>query len=154
MVITATLLHAAEPVNMKKRRDELANLKWGMFVCWSFSTFSGREWTPGVKDVEFFRAKECDTDQWARTAKEAGMDYILFLAKHHDGYHRTQQFAIEWKDGDVWKELARGATIAGEKEIAFRPVTARHVRLNILKATEVPTIEEFDLYPPSPAACK
>ena len=70
------------------------------------------------------------------------------------GYHRTQQFAIEWKDGGVWKELARGTTIAGEKEIAFRPVTARHVRLNILKATEVPTIEEFDLYPPSPTVRK
>ena len=86
MVIAATLLNAAEPVNMQKRRDELANLKWGMFICWSFSTFSGKEWTPGVKDVGFFRAKACDTDQWARTAKEAGMGYILFLTKHHDGF--------------------------------------------------------------------
>ena len=34
----------------------------------------------------FFRAKACDTDQWARTAKEAGMGYILFLTKHHDGF--------------------------------------------------------------------
>ena len=86
MVIATTLLNAAEPVNMQKRRDELANLKWGMFICWSLSTFSGREWTPGVKDVGFFRAKACDTDQWARTAKEAGMGYILFLTKHHDGF--------------------------------------------------------------------
>ena len=86
MVIAATLLNTAEPVGVKKRRDELANLKWGMFICWSLSTFSGREWTPGVKDVGFFRAKECDTDQWARTAKEAGMGYILFLTKHHDGF--------------------------------------------------------------------
>jgi hypothetical protein len=110
MVIAATLLNAAEPVGMQKRRDELANLKWGMFICWSLSTFSGREWTPGV--------------------------------------------AIEWKDGDAWKELARGTTIAGEKEIAFPPVTARHVRLNILKAAGVPTIEEFDLYPPSSVVSK
>jgi len=86
MVIAATLLHAAESVNVQKRRAELANLKWGMFICWSFSTFSGQEWTPGVKDVGFFRAKACDTDQWARTAKEAGMGYILFLTKHHDGF--------------------------------------------------------------------
>ena len=86
MFFIATLLNAAEPVNMQKRRDELANLKWGMFICWSLSTFSGREWTPGVKDVGFFRAKACDTDQWAQTAKEAGMGYILFLTKHHDGF--------------------------------------------------------------------
>ena len=36
--------------------------------------------------MNFFRAKACDTDQWARTAKEAGMGYILFLTKHHDGF--------------------------------------------------------------------
>ncbi|NJL19350.1 MAG: alpha-L-fucosidase [Bdellovibrionaceae bacterium] len=61
-------------------------MKWGMFVCWSFSTFSGVEWTRGVTDVNFFKATGCDTDQWCATAKEAGMGYILFLAKHHDGF--------------------------------------------------------------------
>jgi len=68
------------------RTEELKNLKWGLFICWSFSTFSGKEWTPGVTDVAFFKATGCDTDQWARTAKEAGMGYILFLTKHHDGF--------------------------------------------------------------------
>ena len=77
---------AAEPVDMQKRAAELKGLKWGMFICWSFSTFSGKEWTPGVKDVAFFKAAGCDADQWARTAKEAGMGYILFLTKHHDGF--------------------------------------------------------------------
>jgi len=77
---------AAETVDMNKRADELKRLKWGMFICWSFSTFSGKEWTPGVKDVAFFHPTGCDTDQWARTAKEAGMGYILFLTKHHDGF--------------------------------------------------------------------
>jgi alpha-L-fucosidase len=58
-----------------------------MFVCWSFSTFSGREWTPTRdKDASYFNATGCDTDQWCRVAKEAGMGYILFLAKHHDGF--------------------------------------------------------------------
>jgi alpha-L-fucosidase len=74
------------PVDMRKRAEELKSLKWGMFICWSFSTFSGKEWTPGVKDAAFFKATGCDTDQWARTAKEAGMGYILFLTKHHDGF--------------------------------------------------------------------
>ncbi len=68
------------------RVEALKNLHWGMFICWSFSTFSGKEWTPGVTNIELFAAKDCDTDQWARTAKEAGMGYILFLTKHHDGF--------------------------------------------------------------------
>jgi alpha-L-fucosidase len=77
---------AAGPVDMAQRTEELKSLRWGMFICWSFSTFSGKEWTPGVKDIDFFAAKDCATDQWARTAKEAGMGYILFLTKHHDGF--------------------------------------------------------------------
>ena len=77
---------AAEPVDMAKRAEELKSLRCGMFICWSFSTYSGKEWTPGVKDIAFFKATEVDTDQWARTAKEAGMGYILFLTKHHDGF--------------------------------------------------------------------
>jgi len=81
---------AAEPLqskpDIKLRAEALKNLSWGMFVCWSFSTFSGKEWTPGIENVSYFKAKDVDTDQWARTAKEAGMGYILFLAKHHDGF--------------------------------------------------------------------
>ena len=84
--LSANMLSAAETVDMQKRAAELKSLKWGMFICWSFSTFSGQEWTPGVKDIAAFRATGCDTDQWARTAKEAGMGYILFLTKHHDGF--------------------------------------------------------------------
>ena len=82
----APSLPAAEPVDLAQRAEELKGLRWGMFICWSFSTFSGKEWTPEVKDVAFFKATGVDTDQWARTAKEAGMGYILFLTKHHDGF--------------------------------------------------------------------
>ena len=74
-----------QPVS-EARVQQLKDLRWGMFVCWSFSTFSGKEWTPGVTNVDFFKATDVDTDQWARTAKEAGMGYILFLTKHHDGF--------------------------------------------------------------------
>jgi alpha-L-fucosidase len=69
------------------RGKEIADMKWGMFICWSFSTFSGVEWTPTKdKDASYFKATGCDTDQWCQTAKEAGMGYILFLTKHHDGF--------------------------------------------------------------------
>jgi alpha-L-fucosidase len=69
------------------RAEQIRDLKFGMFVCWSFSTFSGQEWTPTRdKDASYFRATGVDTDQWCETAKAAGMNYILFLAKHHDGF--------------------------------------------------------------------
>lgn len=71
--------------NASRSRD-LAGLRCGLFVCWSLSTFSGQEWTRGVTDPGFFKATGCDTDQWCQTAKDAGMGYILFLTKHHDGF--------------------------------------------------------------------
>jgi alpha-L-fucosidase len=80
-------LPAAEPSNASEARvKELQDLRWGMFVCWSFSTFSGKEWTPGVTDLALFHPSGCDTEGWVKTAKEAGMGYILFLTKHHDGF--------------------------------------------------------------------
>ena len=86
LLVITSACRTVESPNTATRADELKNLRWGMFVCWSFSTFSGKEWTPGVTDTSFFKATGCDTDQWARTAKEAGMGYILFLTKHHDGF--------------------------------------------------------------------
>ena len=71
----------------KIRAEQIADMKFGMFICWSFSTFSGQEWTPTEgKDASYFKATGCNTDQWCKAAKDAGMGYILFLTKHHDGF--------------------------------------------------------------------
>ena len=77
---------AAPPPVSDARVKELQNLRWGMFVCWSFSTFSGKEWTPGITNIDLFHPTGCDTEQWVKAAKEAQMGYILFLTKHHDGF--------------------------------------------------------------------
>jgi alpha-L-fucosidase len=69
------------------RAKQIAEMRFGMFICWSFSTFSGQEWTPTEgKDASYFRATGCNTDQWCEVAKKAEMKYILFLTKHHDGF--------------------------------------------------------------------
>ncbi len=69
------------------RAQQIKDMEFGMFICWSFSTFYGQEWTPTRdKDASYFKATGCDTDQWCQTAKAAGMSYILFLSKHHDGF--------------------------------------------------------------------
>jgi alpha-L-fucosidase len=88
---------AAEPIPDDVRTEQIKDMKFGMFICWSFSTFSGYEWTRGVDDVAFFRATGCDTDQWCRVAKDAGMEYILFLTKHHDGFCLWDTATTEWK---------------------------------------------------------
>ena len=85
-LMAALLTGRVGAVDMGQRAKELKGLKWGMAVRWSFGTFSGKDQSPGVKDMGLFAATGCDTDQWARTAKEAEMGYIVFLAKHHDGF--------------------------------------------------------------------
>ena len=85
-LLSANSLAAPKKTDDEVRAKQVKDMKFGMFICWSFSTFSGKEWTTEPHGVEFFKATGCDTDQWARTAKEAGMSYILFLTKHHDGF--------------------------------------------------------------------
>jgi alpha-L-fucosidase len=82
----ADMQAAPVPPASDARVKELQSLRFGMFVCWSFSTFSGKEWTPGIADLALFKPAGCDTAQWVKTAREAGMGYILFLTKHHDGF--------------------------------------------------------------------
>lgn len=85
--VTSSALNPGKKTDDKIRAEEIKEMQWGMFVCWSFSTFYGSEWTPTLdKDASYFKATGCDTDQWCKVAKEAGMGYILFLSKHHDGF--------------------------------------------------------------------
>lgn len=88
---------AAVPKDSAVRAREISDMRFGMFVCWSLSTFSGYEWTRGVSDPAYFRATGCDTDQWCQVAKDAGMGYILFLAKHHDGFCLWDTKTTEFK---------------------------------------------------------
>jgi alpha-L-fucosidase len=68
------------------RIKQMTNLKWGMFLHWSLGTVSGEEWTKGVTSPDFFTVSGVNTDQWCQVAKMAGMGYIIFVAKHHDGF--------------------------------------------------------------------
>ena len=61
----------------------------------------------------------------------------------------TREFAIEVKQGDAWKEVARGTTIGSDKDIPVSPVKARLVRLNILQSANAININEFQVFPPT-----
>jgi len=94
LAMTANAQHSEADL---ARARTLSDLRMGMFVCWSLSTFSGCEWTRGVTSPDYFKATGCDTDQWCKTAKEAGMGYILFLTKHHDGFCLWDTKTTEFK---------------------------------------------------------
>jgi len=63
-------------------------------------------------------------------------------------YDRVQRFELQYKDGESWKTFLQGTRIGNKYAQSFDPVTAQHVRLSILEATDGPTIWEFHLLAP------
>ena len=61
---------------------------------------------------------------------------------------RVKKFELQVKEGDAWKTVLEGGALGADYQKKFGPVTARHVRLNILEASEGPTIWEFELFKP------
>jgi len=57
---------------------------------------------------------------------------------------RVQKFRLQFKENETWTTLVEGTTL-GTFQTTFKPITAQHVRLEILEATNVPSIYEFHL---------
>jgi len=59
---------------------------------------------------------------------------------------RVRKFAIEYLVDDQWKSCYQGEDPGANLDATFEPVTAQRVRLNIIEATDGPTIWEFLLF--------
>ncbi|HTV86889.1 MAG TPA: alpha-L-fucosidase [Dyella sp.] len=62
------------------------DLEFGVIVHFGTNTFLDREWGDGTADPKVFDPDHVDPDQWARAAKSAGANYVVLVAKHHDGF--------------------------------------------------------------------
>ncbi|MCF6333662.1 MAG: alpha-L-fucosidase [Draconibacterium sp.] len=77
---------------LKKFQD----MKFGMFVHWGPVSLKGTEigWSRGnqVSIEEYdnlykqFNPTKFNADEWIKTLKDAGMKYIVFTTRHHDGF--------------------------------------------------------------------
>ena len=92
-------------------RDE--RIEWwrddgfGCFIHWNASSLLGSEWKGEVYQgyaehiqrmakitqqeymdevISKFNPVEFDAEEWVRVIKDAGMRYVVFTAKHHDGF--------------------------------------------------------------------
>ncbi len=103
------------------------------------------------------KAVDGDADtRWATDAgtKQAWLEVDLgrpvtfsrvLIDEWDQGGRRIQAFELQYKTGADWKTFHQGATIGPNWTGKFQPVTARQVRLNILDATDGPTINEFEI---------
>ncbi len=56
---------------------------------------------------------------------------------------RIQEFELQYKDAGTWKTFYRGTTVGRNWAAKFDPVTASEFRLDILKATDGPTLRDI-----------
>jgi len=82
--------------------DAAARIAWwrkarfGMFIHWGLYAIPGKgEWvqfdkqipvTEYAKLADQFKPDHFDPDAWAQLAKSAGMKYMVFTSRHHDGF--------------------------------------------------------------------
>lgn len=97
------------------RQLEYQDWEFGLFLHFGIRTFyeGHRDWDSSDMPAVAFNPAVLDCEQWIRTAKEAGVNYSVFVAKHHDGfanwpskYTDYSVAASPWKDGkgDVVRE--------------------------------------------------
>lgn len=65
---------------------------------------------------------------------------------------RVRRFEVQYEQNGQWKNLFADLSLGANYRHSFPTVTARKVRLNILEATNGPTINEFQVFAPRPAA--
>ncbi|MFD0962022.1 alpha-L-fucosidase [Paenibacillus chungangensis] len=113
---------------VKPTARQLAFQDWefGLFVHFGLRTFyeGYADFDERPMSPEAFRPDGLDCEQWIRTAKEAGMQYAVLTAKHHDGfsnwptaYSSFSVTASPWKEGkgDVVGEFVAACRQHGVK---------------------------------------
>jgi alpha-L-fucosidase len=140
--LAGVLSQAAESQTGPDRLEWFRHDKLGMFIHWGPYSYLAGEWNgqriPVGTEAEWIMQRfnipvaqyremahhlhpvNFDADAWVALAKAAGMKYLVFTAKHHDGfamYHsQVSHYNItEWTDfhRDPVKELAEACHKAG-----------------------------------------
>jgi alpha-L-fucosidase len=88
-------------------RKLFQSMKFGMFIHWGASSVLGHgEWVMNNRNIQvaeynrllhIFDPEQFDAKHWVETAKSAGMKYITFITRHHDGFSNWDTKESDWK---------------------------------------------------------
>ncbi len=88
-------------------RHQFQDNKYGMFIHWGLSSVLGDgEWVMNNRNIKVadytrllraFNPVDFDAAKWVSTAKNAGMKYIVFITRHHDGFSNWDTKQSDWK---------------------------------------------------------
>jgi alpha-L-fucosidase len=103
---------------------EWQDLEMGAIIHFGPNTFMDREWGDGTADPKVFHPTQFDPEQWMGALQSAGIRYVIFVAKHHDGFclwpTGQTDYSVKsspWENGrgDVVKRVEQAARKYGMK---------------------------------------
>jgi alpha-L-fucosidase len=103
-------------------RQQFQDMKFGMFIHWGASSvLANGEWVMnnrGIRQEDYkilkdvFNPTSFNAKEWVSIAKNAGMQYITLITRHHDGFSNFDTKESDWKitntkyGRDIVKEIA------------------------------------------------
>jgi alpha-L-fucosidase len=88
LLLACIRIHAQNAVDLKPspQQVEWQDLEMGAIIHFGPNTFLNQEWGDGTADPQVFNPTQFDPEQWMRALQAAGVKYVVFVAKHHDGF--------------------------------------------------------------------
>lgn len=108
--------------------------RFGMFIHFGINTFNNVEWSNGRLPVKSYRPKSIDADGWVKAAWEAGMNFVVLITKHHDGFclwdTDTTKYSVKYSPvrTDVVRAVANACKKYGIKLGLYYSLWDRHER--------------------------
>jgi len=111
------------------------DLEIGVLIHFGPNTFMNREWGDGTAETTVFNPTQFNPEQWMRAAKSAGANYLVMVAKHHDGFclwpSGQTDYGVKsspWRGGlgDVVGDVAKAARKNGLKVGLYLSPWDRH----------------------------
>ncbi len=106
----------------KAAREWFDDARFGLFVHFGpYAVLGSGEWVMNTRPIDrtnylrlqqFFNPQDFDAAKWVSMAKNAGMKYITFTSRHHDGFSNWDTKQSDWKitrthyQKDLLKELS------------------------------------------------